>query len=172
MSDRYSLEAHSGAQALDVDEQALVASWIDALRARAMNGGCRKARRAAAVVCPDRKMKLVAVASISGCPPDCWPACREQKDFGGRPGCRHAEQNALQLAEATRVDLSGAWMVHLKFDEDGQPVPSGRRLCPVCVPEMILAGIGWLVLYHDDGWWKYPLENTPLLFVVDSPDKR
>lgn len=50
-------------------------------------------------------------------------------------------------------------MVHLKLDADGRLVPSGRRYCPICLPEMEAAGIMLLALFHVDGWWLYQLDD-------------
>lgn len=111
---------------------------------------CRKTRRAAIVL--DHQMGFVSSGTISGCPADCYPTCVSIKNYSGGPGCLHAEQNALRRA---RDRAANGYLIHAKFDENGELLPSTQRFCRTCVPEMRASAIKYLILFHDDGWSSY-----------------
>ena len=128
---------------------------IDAMKWVALSGQCKKVRRSAFIIQEEEKQCVgIGAESITGCPPDCYPACLDKKNYIGHGDNRHAEENAL---DSVGELAQGGIMVHLKFSEKGEPRPSERRYCPKCVPLMALAGITSLALLHDDGWWLYSI---------------
>lgn len=136
---------------LTPEEVKFAERWMTVIYGAALRGSCRKTRRGAILL---HGGKLVGKGGAS-CPVGCYPNCQSQTDAPGDPE-RHAEIEALRSAgEAAR----GASLLHLKFENrDGcHPLPSKRRGCSFCLDAMRAAGVCELVLFHDDGWWRYPL---------------
>lgn len=148
---------------LKPEEVQFAERWITVIYGAALRGSCQKTRRGAILL---RDGRLVGKGGAS-CVPGCYPSCKDQTDAPGDPS-RHAEVEAVRAAgDAAR----GASLLHLKFGpgEGGVPLPSKRRGCSVCLETMRAAGVCELVLFHEDGWWRYPLGEAVCRAMMPAP---
>lgn len=126
--------------------------YIPYLRMAAGHGQCLKTKRGAVII--DSEGEILSIGSIRDCPRR-FDECFNTKDFNCT--CVHAEEDALSAV----INIPpGSKMIHLKFNEEGEPVPSARRFCPKCVGLMRARGIEQLWLYHEDGWEEHNIEET------------
>jgi len=160
--------------------------YFEDIQTAALSGECRKTCRGTVLLTPG--LEKLSTGTIKNCPA-CFPECLKKKDFSctskhaeidaiekgscnpnnslpegahGK-GCYEIKFKYNPDGDPKVVPNNGipegSIMMHLKFDNMGNPKASGEKYCSSCVPVMKANNIRYLVLYHEWGWAFYDLEH-------------
>ncbi len=71
--------------------------------------------------------------------------------------CVHAEQRAIMdaLKNEYRDKIQGSTLYFIRLDDNGEPKRSGKPYCSICSKMALDVGIGYFVLWHNEGWTAY-----------------